>query len=264
MRVCSRGWRGARDRPGFAARREPKRFAEGRRRRAGVWEASRSRAALRWKEMIDRLAVGVGARVDGARVFTCRSGSTMRPGTSARSLAAPKREAPALLQFGLTSRDGPRRRLVARSGSARCGARSAEQMPLFGPARQCESDADGGAVARTVGVGRARSGGARRREGSGRPSFRGYVGESSRPPPPHVDPAELTLRRSVWPRARCGPRRMAEVRFDDEGRRLLVIGEGRSAAGVVGARTVRRGRMVDGRASASRWISYEMGWRAGW
>jgi protein ImuB len=218
------------DASALSPRTEPERFEEG---EELEWDASSVEPLLfLWKGLLDRLAQRLTARGLMAREIFLQlrlaDGSWDERGLD---LAAPTREAPALLQL---------LRLNVESRPPLAGVRAVrlcalptrevlEQMPLFGP-RGASPTQLAAAVARLSAlVGPERV---------GRPAspdrwipFAAQAGKFAPPPPPRLPP-EPQIQVSLAARA-LRPPRTAEVRCDSGGNPLLVIGEGALGGRVV-------------------------------
>jgi len=211
-------------------RAEPDRFEEG---EELEWDASSVEPLLFvWKGLLDRLTHRLSARGLMAReMFLSLRLADGSWDERALDLAAPTREGPALLQLlrlSVESRPPPLGVRAVRL-SALPTREALEQMALFGP-RGASPTQLAAAVARLsalVGPDRV-----------GRPvpadrwqPFALGTGKFAPPPrPPFVFPAPSEL--SLAPRA-LRPPRTAEVRCDDRGAPLLVIGEGALGGRVV-------------------------------
>ena len=218
------------DATALQARAEPERFEEG---EELDWDASSVTPLLFvWKGLLDRLAQRLAARGLMARELYLQL--RLADGSwdeRALDLAAPTREAPALLQL---------LRLSVESQPPPAGVRAVrlsavptrevlEQMPLFGR-RSASPTQLAAAVARLsalVGPGKL---GSPRAPDRWAP-FAAECGKFAPPPPPRValPPAgELSLAARA-----LRPPRTAEVRCDAAGAPLLVIGEGALGGRVV-------------------------------
>jgi len=218
------------DTTALAPRAEPERFEEG---EELEWDASSVEPLLFvWKALLDRLAQRLCARGLMARELYLQL--RLADGSwdeRSLDLAAPTREVAALLQLLRLSVEGrpPPAGVRAMRLSAVVTREVLEQMPLFGP-RGASPTQLATAVARLsalVGP-----------EYVGRPQapdrwmpFAAGCGKFAPPPPPRIGaPAHLEL--SLAARA-LRPPRTAEVRCDDSGIPLLVIGEGALGGRVV-------------------------------
>jgi protein ImuB len=218
------------DASALVARAEPERFEEG---EELEWDASSLEPLLfLWKGLLDRLAQRLSARGLMARELHLQLRlADASWDERALDLAAPTREVPALLQLLRLSLEGrpPPAGVRAVRLCAVATREALEQMPLFGP-RGASPVQLAAAVARLsalVGPDRV-----------GRPCppdrwapFALECGKFAPPPPPPiaVPPA---LEMSLSARA-LRPPRTAEVRCDDAGAPLLVIGEGALGGRVV-------------------------------
>jgi protein ImuB len=209
---------------------EPSLFEEG---EELEWDASSVEPLLfLWKGLLDRLAQRLSAR--GLMARELRLQLRLADGSwdeRALDLAAPTREVAALLQL---------LRLSVESGPPPAGVRAVrltavttrevlEQMPLFG-SRGASPTQLAAAVARLsalVGPGRV----GRPEEPDRWAPFAAVCRKFAPPPPPRVPlPPEIEV--SLASRA-LRPPRTAEVRCDDSGSPLLVIGEGALGGRVV-------------------------------
>ncbi len=218
------------DSSALAAREEPGRFEEG---EELEWDASSVEPLLFvWKGLLDRLAGRLGARGLMARELFLQL--RLADGSwdeRALDLAAPTRETPALLQLlrlSVESRPPPAGVRAVRL-SAVTTREVLEQMPLFGT-RGASPMQMAAAVARLsalVGPGRV-----------GRPlapdRWAPFAAEREKfaPPPPPRVAVPPAVEMSLAARA-LRPPRTAEVRCDDSGTPLLVIGEGALGGRVV-------------------------------
>ncbi|HTO99242.1 MAG TPA: DNA polymerase Y family protein [Myxococcales bacterium] len=214
----------------LAARGEPERFEEG---EELDWDASSLEPLLfLWKGLLDRLAQRLSARGLMARELLLQL--RLADGSwdeRALDLAAPTREVPALLQLLRLCVEGrpPSAGVRAVRLCALATREVLEQMPLFGP-RGASPLQLAAAVARLsalVGPDRV-----------GRPQlpdrwdpFALACGKFAPPPPPRV-PAGAAPDLPLATRA-LRPPRTAEVRCDEAGAPLLVIGEGALGGRVV-------------------------------
>jgi len=218
------------DASALAAHGEPERFEEG---EELEWDASSIEPLLFvWKALLDRLSQRLTARGLMARELLLQL--RLADGSwdeRALDLAAPTREVAALLQL---------LRLLVESRPPPAGVRAVrlcavptrevlEQMPLFGP-RGASPTQLAAAVARLSAlVGPERV---------GRPQapdrwvpFAAACAKFAPPPPPQA-PRPVDVELSLAARA-LRPPRTAEVRCDDSGVPLLVIGEGALGGRVV-------------------------------
>jgi nucleotidyltransferase/DNA polymerase involved in DNA repair len=218
------------DASALVSREDPERFEEG---EELEWDASSVEPLLFvWKALLDRLAQRLSARGLMAREMDLQL--RLADGSwdeRALDLAAPTREVAALLQL---------LRLSVESRPPMAGVRAVrlsavptrevlEQMPLFGP-RAASPTQLATAVARlSAMVGPDRIG--RPHAPDRWAPFVAECGKFAPPPPPRIAvPAEIEL--SLAARA-LRPPRTAEVRCDDAGTPLLVIGEGALGGRVV-------------------------------
>src|SRR5712671_12213 len=218
------------DASALAARQEPERFEEG---EELEWDASSVEPLLFvWKGLLDRLAQRLTARGLMARELLLQlrvaDGSWDE---RAIDLAAPTREVAALLQLlrlSVESRPPPAGVRAVRL-SVVATREVLEQMPLFG-ARGASPTQLAAAVARLsalVGPGRV----GRPEEPDRWAPFAAVCRKFAPPPPPRVPlPPEIEV--SLASRA-LRPPRTAEVRCDESGTPLLVIGEGALGGRVV-------------------------------
>ena len=218
------------DTTALAPRAEPERFEEG---EELEWDASSVEPLLFvWKALLDRLAQRLCARGLMARELYLQL--RLADGSwdeRSLDLAAPTREVAALLQLLRLSVEGrpPPAGVRAVRLSAGVTREVLEQMPLFGP-RGASPTQLATAVARLSAlVGPERV---------GRPQapdrwmpFAAGCGKFAPPPPPRI-PVLAPLEISLAARA-LRPPRTAEVRCDDSGVPLLVIGEGALGGRVV-------------------------------
>ena len=218
------------DTTALAPRAEPERFEEG---EELEWDASSVEPLLFvWKALLDRLAQRLCARGLMARELYLQL--RLADGSwdeRSLDLAAPTREVAALLQLLRLSVEGrpPPAGVRAVRLSAVVTREVLEQMPLFGP-RGASPTQLATAVARLSAlVGPERV---------GRPQapdrwmpFAAGCGKFAPPPPPRI-PVLAPLEISLAARA-LRPPRTAEVRCDDSGVPLLVIGEGALGGRVV-------------------------------
>ncbi len=218
------------DSSALSPRKEPERFEEG---EELEWDASSIEPLLFvWKGLLDRLVQRLKARGLMAREIHLR----MRLADAswderALDLAAPTREAPALLTL---------LRLLVEGRPPPAGVRAVrlcavpvrevlEQMPLFGP-RGASPTQLAAAVARLSAlVGPERVGRAVAQD-----RWAPYAAGTAKfaPPPPLTLPLPPSCELSLSARA-LRPPRTAEVRCDDSGTPLLVIGEGALGGRVV-------------------------------
>jgi protein ImuB len=218
------------DASALAARQEPERFEEG---EELEWDASSIEPLLFvWKGLLDRLAQRLTARGLMARELLLQlrvaDGSWDE---RALDLAAPTREVAALLQLlrlSVESRPPPAGVRAVRL-SAVATREVLEQMPLFG-ARGASPTQLAAAVARLSAlVGPERVG--RPAQPDRWAPFAAECGKFAPPPPPRVPlagPVEVSLAARA-----LRPPRTAEVRCDESGTPLLVIGEGALGGRVV-------------------------------
>jgi len=218
------------DTTALAPRAELERFEEG---EELEWDASSVEPLLFvWKALLDRLAQRLCARGLMARELYLQL--RLADGSwdeRSLDLAAPTREVAALLQLLRLSVEGrpPPAGVRAVRLSAVVTREVLEQMPLFGP-RGASPTQLATAVARLSAlVGPERV---------GRPQapdrwmpFAAGCGKFAPPPPPRI-PVLAPLEISLAARA-LRPPRTAEVRCDDSGVPLLVIGEGALGGRVV-------------------------------
>jgi len=218
------------DASALTARQEPERFEEG---EELEWDAASIEPLLFvWKGLLDRLAQRLTARGLMARELLLQlrvaDGSWDE---RAIDLAAPTREVAALLQLlrlSVESRPPPAGVRAVRL-SAVTTREVLEQMPLFG-ARGASPTHLAAAVARLSAlVGPERVG--RPAQPDRWAPFAAECGKFAPPPPPRVPfagPVEISLAARA-----LRPPRTAEVRCDESGTPLLVIGEGALGGRVV-------------------------------
>jgi protein ImuB len=211
-------------------RLEPDRFEEG---EELEWDASSAEPLLFvWKALLDRLAQRLLARGLMAREV-CLQLRLADASWDERTLdlAAPTREVPALLQLLRLSIEGrPPPAGVRAVRLAAVPVREVlEQMPLFGP-RGASPTQLAAAVARLSALAGPHRVGSPRAPDRWAP-FAAECGKFVPPPPPRVSPppaGELQLAARA-----LRPPRTAEVRCDEVGAPLLVIGEGALGGRVV-------------------------------
>jgi hypothetical protein len=214
----------------LAPRAEPERFEEG---EELEWDVSSVEPLLFvWKGLLDRLTQRLAARGLMAReVYLQLRLADASWDERALGLAAPTREGPALLQLLRLTVEGspPPAGVRAVRLSAVPVREVLEQMPLFGP-RGASSTQLAAAVARLSAlVGPDRVG-----QPVAQDRWTPFAAQSVRfaPPPPPSIPFSPAVELSLAARA-LRPPRTAEVRCDDRGTPLLVIGEGALGGRVV-------------------------------
>src|SRR2546425_4765049 len=218
------------DTTALAPRAEPERFEEG---EELEWDASSVEPLLFvWKALLDRLAHRLCARGLMARELYLQL--RLADGSwdeRSLDLAAPTREVAALLQLLRLSLEGrpPPAGVRAVRLSAVVTREVLEQMPLFGPPGASPTQL-ATPVARPSGPGRPRR--LRPAPAADRwMPFAAGCGKFAPPPPPRI-PVLAPLEISLAARS-LRPPRTAEVRCDDSGVPLLVIGEGALGGRVV-------------------------------
>lgn len=218
------------DRSALSPLLEPERFEEG---EELEWDASSLEPLLFvWKALLDRLLRRLCARGLMAREMYLQL--QLADGSwdeRALGLSAPAREGPPLLQLLRLSVEGrpPSAGVRAVRLSVEPTREVLEQMPLFGP-RGASPTQMAAAVARLAAlVGPERVGEPRPLDSWAR--FGARCGQFAPSPPPDLPP-EVSTAPSLAARA-LRPPRTAEVRCDEAGTPVLVIGEGALGGRVV-------------------------------